>query len=591
MLMRELIIFCVLSLLSACGHLGSPGHIQSRSMTAADYLNLAAQANPHEKQIYLLNAAQQYLQTNQAEAAQRILSTVKSSYLDNAHSLQLSLLLIYVRAEIAQTALAIEQLAPFINNPNLSTENQILLHRILAKAYQNQGNLAATLDQMNQVQNLLSNSAERQKNLMATWNMVDNLNVATLQEWLNKTDSTGARGWLDLAIIDNSYYSPNEFLSAIKNWESEYFNHPARKLISSHNLIIHSSPKHVALLLPLSGPYASSSEAIRNGFFAAYYYGKQHQENAPSITVYDTQHNVAAVYQKAVQEGADLVVGPLTKEEVAAVAQYSLTVPTLALNSSQEFGEQRVSNLYQFDLSPVTEARDVALEARGHNLSKAIVFALPADWSQNIAKSFQQQWKSAGGRIVKVITVQNSEQLDDSIRHVLHTQAASNPTPEQAHSRSAQKRDFDLVFLATSAAQARQIVPLLRFYANDNLPVFATSLIYDGSASSLTNSDLNGVSFCSMPWLVQPSANLSPSLMTIRNNTQSLWAGSFNHYPKLYAVGVDAYNLIANLNKLVIMPELGANGATGRLYLNNNHSIDRKVLWATMHNGSPQTDP
>ena len=590
MFMRALILGLLFSLLSSCAQFKGPsGSSQSSSMTAADYLSLAAQTSGPEKQGYLLSAAEQYLNTNQAVAAQGVLNNVSSSYLDGNSGITLSLLRIYVHAENGQAERAIEELAPFMNNPSLNTKNEILVHRILAKAYQQQSNLAATIDQMDQLQNLLP-SSERQQNLMAIWNMVDHLNTSTLQEWADRSDSANVRGWLDLAIIDNTYYTPSGFLSAIKNWESEYPNHPARKFISSHSLVLQEMPSHVALLLPLSGQYATSSEAIRNGFFAAYYYAKQRQEFAPSITVYDTSESAAGAYQKAISQGAQFVVGPLTKEEIAAVAQTSLSVPTLALNSIQDFGEQRVGNLYQFDLSPVSEAAEVALEARGRNFRQAVVFALPSDWSQNIAKAFQQQWKSAGGRIVKVITVQDSEQLDSSIRDLLHAQVVAHPGKGQAHLRLAKQKDFDLVFLATSEPQARQIVPLLRFYYSGNIPIFSTSLIYDGSASSLKNSDLNGISFCSMPWLVQPSSSLAPSLLMIRNNTQTLWASSFNHYPKLYAVGVDAFNLISDLNKLAIMPELGSNGATGRLYLDNNHYIDRQLLWATMHNGTAQID-
>lgn len=590
MFIRSLLLSLIIIFFAGCANFhGGPSGTNTSGLSASDYLRLAANANTSEKQVYLLSAAEQYLMNNQAEAAQKVLSSVNASYLNADASIKLSLLRIYYRAESGQASVAIEQLAPFISNPSLSNSNQILVHRILAKAYQQQSNLVATIDQMDQLQNLLPDSESRQQNLVATWKMIENLNVSTLQEWSSKTDSPEVRGWLDLAVINNTYYSPSAFLSAIKNWESEYPGHPAKTFIDGHSLVLKQMPKQVALLLPMKGSLASSSEAIRNGFFAAYYYAKQRQEFAPSITLYDTSGtDVVSVYQQAVQQGANFVVGPLTKNDVRTIAHSTLSVPTLALNSIQDFGEQRVGNLYQFDLSPVTEAADAATHGRQHNHSRAVIFALPSDWSQDIAKAFQQRWKSEGGKVVQVINIQNSSQIDAAIRQLMHAQVVENPGIGEAHYKLSHQADFDLVFLATSSTQARQIVPLLRFYYSGYLAVYATSLIYDGSASTLRNSDLNGISFYSMPWLVQPSRTLNSSLLEIRNRTQSLWGSSFSHYPKLYAVGVDAYDLIPELNKLVILPDLGARGATGRLYLSNSHYINRQLVWTEIHDGTAQ---
>ncbi len=586
-LIQSLSLLLVACLFSACANLSTHAPRGSNhTLSAADYLYLAENAEPQQKQIYWLDAAEQFLANNQPEAAQKIMRGIDTALLSPDSGTKLQLLRAYYQIETGNSAAAFERLTGFVTDASLSNSNQILLHRILAKAYQQQSDLAASIDQLNQLQNLLPDSQARQQNLLAIWALLENLSPNTLREQLGKTDSSAVRGWFDLALIENSYYSPSSLLDAIKGWEKQYSGHPARSLIDSHSLILNQNPSQVALLLPMKGPLAGSSEAIRNGFFAAYYYAKQHQEFAPSITLYDTSaDNVTAVYQKAVQNGAQFVIGPLTKTEVAAVAQSALSVPTLALNSVQDFHEQRISNLYQFDLSPTTEAAEVAERAWQQNYTKAVIFALPAEWSQNIARSFQQRWSSLGGRVLKTIVMQNTDQVDAQVRSLLHAQVIEHAAKGEPHYRLSQQKDFDVVFLATGNAPAQQIVPLLKFYYNGQLPIYATSLIYDGGSSALKNNDLNGVRFCSMPWLIQPSTTLTPSLMDIRNRTQSLWAGSFNRYPKLYALGVDAFNLIPQLNKLVILPDLGLAGATGRLYLDNNHYINRQPVWTEIQYG------
>src|SRR3569623_65575 len=75
----------------------------------------------------------------------------------------------------------------------------------------------------------------------------------------------------------------------------------------------------LALILPLSGPFASTSEAVRDGFLAAYLKGG----GRIPVRLYDSGNgNESSVraYQQAVREGAGFIVGPQRKEANAAIA-------------------------------------------------------------------------------------------------------------------------------------------------------------------------------------------------------------------------------------------------------------------------------
>ena len=76
--------------------------------------------------------------------------------------------------------------------------------------------------------------------------------------------------------------------------------------------LVLEQPRHVALLLPLTGKLASAGKAVRDGFMAAYYSAQTAGQQTPTVRVYNTdQADINAVYQTAVAAGAETVIGPL----------------------------------------------------------------------------------------------------------------------------------------------------------------------------------------------------------------------------------------------------------------------------------------
>ena len=51
---------------------------------------------------------------------------------------------------------------------------------------------------------------------------------------------------------------------------------------------------------------------------------------------------------------------------------------------------------------------------------------------------------------------------------------------------------------------------------------------------------------------------------------------------------MDAYQLVNELNRYNVMPNLGISAKTGRLYMRSNHQIYRQVDWAVFKNGVPK---
>jgi len=144
------------------------------------------------------------------------------------------------------------------------------------------------------------------------------------------------------------------------------------------------------------------------------------------------------------------------------------------------------------------------------------------------------------------------------------------------------RQDADFVFLAADMKHARLLKSQLKFHYSGELPVYATSTVNIRDGRS--NSDLSGIMFADIPWLVDPQ----PWIASLPATYREYWP---EERSRLHAMGYDAYNLIASLygNQSLSMQEL--NGATGQLYLDQFGRIHRRLAWAQYQSGEPVALP
>lgn len=349
----------------------------------------------------------------------------------------------------------------------------------------------------------------------------------------------------------------------------------------------------ITLLLPLKGDLAESSIAIKNGFLAAYYSNKSStQSNTANIDVkiIDTSDkDLITTYQQAVADGADFIVGPLTKKDVTTIAGLqNLPVPTLALNTLDNFRSMQVVNLYQFGLSPQDESYQAALKIYQDGHPRVAVISQDNPWSNNQLKIFSNKYKQIGGTITASMFYTKQSEFDDEIKSFLGAENVTpdhnaNSPPEEHH-----RTDIEAIFLLANPNQARQIVPLLKFYYAGNLPpIYSISTIYTGTPQPDLDQDIDGVKFCDIPWVIENYAALTPQMQDIHNKVLTLAPTAMQKDTRLYALGIDAYNIAASFNRFIKTPNAGFPGATGILVLDNYNHIYRKLGWTTMQQGEP----
>ena len=598
--LQLILIGLCLSLLASCATMG-PGSRRT-NLSANDYLQLAATAQGPSKQAYLLQASSRLIQDRQLSQARTILNSTERNLPPNLlvekQLISARLLIAYRQNDDALTILQ----SMDSDHSAWTRANQINWYKLIATAYSNQGNLAASIQERSKLTPLLPSSKAKKQNLTDIWQSVQSVNPSQLDTLLSQATSPVVRGWLSLAqLTDQPNTTPQQLMQQLQQWHYQFPNHPATALLPSSLRQLRNipsiKPRHIALLLPLQGRYEKMGNAIRNGFFAAYYYAKQKDPSVPTISIVDTTNkNIVAAYQEALQKGADFVVGPLIKTNIAKlVSGTSLSVPTLALNSLPGGQDRRVTNLYQFGLSPLDEASQAAERAWNEHHGRALIIAPKGAWGEKIASAFTKEFKNLGGTVVSTMRYTNQRTLSTKVRHALNIDQASwresalkNILREKIRFVPRRRKDIDMVFLVAQAKIARQIRPLLRFYYAGNIPVYATSTIFTGTPNPSRDHDLNGIQFSDMPWVLKRNTLQPDSLNTIRQRIEQIWPNDYRRLPKLFALGVDAYEIIPKLNKMAALPQFGTRAATGTLYLEKNHHIYRQLTWSQMVNGSPR---
>lgn len=331
----------------------------------------------------------------------------------------------------------------------------------------------------------------------------------------------------------------------------------------------HPAP-HIALILPLNAHSADLSRAadvVQQGFQAA----ANLTDNHLPIRTYpcaDEASEVITQYRQALVNGARAVAGPLTRNGVAALANYpNSTIPTLALNVTDS--ATLPTYLYLFGLPSEQEAKQIAQLATIAGLKHATIISTGSTLSKRLARAFSEEWLRHGGTITADI-IFNSQKLDTlAMLPVAPWTKGSQPAwPSNPSSHSSSRvlpppiAPGNFVFLATDHAKAR----LIRPYLNPALPIYATSSVFKGNGNTLPNFDLNEINFVDMPWLLEPDH--SAVMMYPRSATVLT-----SELDRLYALGIDAYRLIETLLNPSTRNQFSLDGVTGKIHLSNHQFI------------------
>ncbi|MEO1575295.1 MAG: penicillin-binding protein activator, partial [Pseudomonadota bacterium] len=210
------------------------------------------------------------------------------------------------------------------------------------------------------------------------------------------TDAVTA-GWLALASADASgALNPLGKFAALRDWREAHPGHPGVRIVEQMTEsapMSFSYPDTIAVLLPLSGRFAGTAAAVRDGVMAAYL-ADDAQIGRPALRFYDTgSEDAVSLLQRASLDGARLAIGPLLKSQVDAVAAAAPSLPVLALNTTGDEAPYAPS-VFQFSLAPEHEAATVAERAVAEGYSRAVALVPNSAWGERLLNAFNDRLTS-----------------------------------------------------------------------------------------------------------------------------------------------------------------------------------------------------
>lgn len=556
---------------------------------ASDLYQTLAKSKPAHSNQFNLLAAEASIQSGDSLAAQSLAEAINPASLSDEQRNRLNLLYAQITLSNGETEQSLDTLS-IIQAYQLNPQDKITYYQSLAFAHTLMGNSVQSVKARIKLNPLLENDQQRYENNSVILNTLNLLPTETLI--LNQPAAPDVLGgWMALTKIvktSSPRQNPTEFQTEMGAWQQLFPQHPANAVFlqtylesTEHSFKL---PTRIALMLPETGRFAKAAALIREGVMAAH--SNSQSGFQPSIHFYNSAtDNIIGLYQQAISEGADLVIGPLSKDNIQNLAAgIELTVPVLALNHIPNLARK---NLFQFGLSPIDEAKQISAKASQDGRNKALILTPATSQGQRIAEHLAEFWQQTDGIVLESqayaskgndysSAIKDLLNLDESINRYKRLQGflATN-----IHYTERRRNDIDAIFLAAKPLTARSIYPQLRFYRATRVPVYAIQL-YSGQSNPSLDKDLDGIRFCDIPWLFPDSYYGELSQQSLR----SIWQQYPQKYIRLLALGLDAFNVISYLDKLDLTPY---SGATGMLSLNQENRITRQLICAKFIHGKP----
>ena len=298
-------------------------------------------------------------------------------------------------------------------------------------------------------------------------------------------------------------------------------------------------PREIALVLPLtSAIYGRAAEAVKAGFEAA-----AELAHVKPLVIAHGDSEVVAAMTRARDAGAVVIVGPLVRDDLKAVATADVPLPWIVALNQLDDGAPLPYHMYALTLTVESDGRQLARYLRRDDTHNVAVIVGDSPLQKRLAAAFVEQWLELGGGPPSI------ERLDRDPPALVRLKQRMAKTPP------------DAVLLATDVADAALARPYL-----GTLPVCTGSQIDDRQPPQLLR-DLADVCFIEIPWLAEPDA---PAFAKLKH--PSLGNAALD---RLYALGIDAFRVAQAIQDGPI-DRLEFDGATGHLTLDDSHVFARE---------------
>ncbi len=234
----------------------------------------------------------------------------------------------------------------------------------------------------------------------------------------------------------------------------------------------------VALLVPMNGPNGPVGQSIANAATMALL--DTSAQNL-RITTYDTTPGAASAAAQAIADGNKLILGPLTAEDIPAVAATArgARVPVISFSNDETAAARDI--LIMGNLPSQSVARTVAF-ARSQGATRFAALVPDGEYGQRASAALFAEARTHGASVVA------SETYD-----------RANTSVTSAARRLKAKGGFDAVLIADGGRVASQAAPLLRTAAAAAAPRIIGTELWSGEAVVTATPALRGALFAAVP--------------------------------------------------------------------------------------------
>lgn len=316
-----------------------------------------------------------------------------------------------------------------------------------------------------------------------------------------------------------------------------------------------TSGPDIALVLPLeSAAYGRAAAAVRAGFAAA-----AADARVPFGVVNSPDGDPVAGFVAAQEQGARVVVGPLVRDDLRALAGAGIDLPvTLALNQMDD-GMPLPERLYALSLSIENEGRQLARIVHASGAKSVGVISAGGALQRRFASAFVDEWLAQGAGPPETFRFDRAPEALTTLRKDLGRSAP-----------------LDAVLLAVDGGDVALLKPFVGV-----VPCFTSSQVGDAVRTETTR-DLDGVYFLELPWLVE---GLAPDQGRLPRGNYTNAA-----LQRLYALGIDAFRVARRLVDGT-PTELEFDGVTGRLRLTSSRLFTRETQLMRFRAGAAEPSP
>ena len=294
-----------------------------------------------------------------------------------------------------------------------------------------------------------------------------------------------------------------------------------------------------AVLLPLSGPAQKIGVDIRRGAELAIF-----TLDNPNIdlTFHDTSQDVAGAVTAAIEQKADLIIGPLFSENarkarpLAAMANMPILTfsndSTVAGQGVWLIGQTPEKDIETVLTKALSEIKPIDEEARA--LPNLVIIAQDNDYGTRITQSAISLLRNQGGATADLLVINDDVLMDEkSLRQSIKNLTGWLP-PSSTGERKLPK--YDMVLLAGHDAFSLRVAPVLSWYDLDPEQVLFIGPSSWNNAAILQEPSLKNGWFADMP-------------QDNQNRFQQIWKDHFNEPASKPAIlAFDAIALASTLD-------------------------------------------